>query len=135
MPLDFLRVCYSAVMTVSGLLRSDCFSGRVSGDFVMATDSDAQRRGPGLAPPLVSHWKFLGTLRRLMRTFIWTVRLIWTQSRTSWACSGCSPGSTREGCTECTHIDSRSVGPGEGISQRNHRGYGGLSRASKALEA
>ena len=60
------------------------FLRRVSGDFVMATDSDAPA-GPGLASPLVSHWKFHGTLRRLMYTFIRKVWLIWTQFRTSWA--------------------------------------------------
>ena len=42
---------------------------------------------------------------------------------------GCGLGSTREGCTECMHIDSGSAGPGKRISQRLHCGYGELGIA------
>ena len=46
-PLDFLRGCSSAVLTVSGLLCLDCFFRRVSVNCVMVTDSDAAAGGGG----------------------------------------------------------------------------------------
>ena len=42
-------------------------------------------RGPGLASPLMSRWRFPGTLRRQSYTFIRMVWWIRTQFRTSWA--------------------------------------------------
>ena len=49
----------------SGLLFSDCFFGRVSGDFVMATDSDGGRSGITFGVTLEVPWNALEAYVRL----------------------------------------------------------------------
>ena len=120
--------CDSIWLAVFGL-----FFRRVSVDLVMATDGDAMAGAqsgitfgvtldvPWNAPEAIVHLHsdglvdldtvpdVLGLTGRRLEAAVFRVL---------------------QGRDECTRLDSRSVGPGERISRRDYRGYGGLTRTT-----
>ena len=97
------------------------FLQRVIGDFVTATDSDAPagaRSGITFGVTLEVPWNTPEAYMHLHTDGVVdldTVPDVLGLAGLA-AGSGCSPGSTREGCSECTHINSGSKGPEKGIS-------------------